>query len=61
MTGKAMRELRIEHAKKLLRQTNKPVQWISVQSGYPNEKYFFKVFREMTGYLPGEFRKKSRQ
>ncbi|MEK4356719.1 helix-turn-helix domain-containing protein [Paenibacillus sp. FSL M7-1455] len=56
-----VRELRIEHAKKLLRQTNKPVQWISVQSGYPNEKYFFKVFREMTGYLPGEFRKKSRQ
>lgn len=56
-----VRELRIEHAKKLLRQTNKPVQWISVQSGYPNEKYFFKVFREMTGYLPGEFRKKWRQ
>ncbi|MDR9856931.1 response regulator [Paenibacillus sp. VCA1] len=55
-----VRELRIEHAKTLLRQTNKPVQWISVQSGYPNEKYFFKVFRETTGYLPGEFRKKAR-
>ncbi|MBT2765305.1 hypothetical protein [Paenibacillus sp. ISL-20] len=33
---------------------------ISVQSSYPNEKYFFKVFREMTGYLPGEFRKSCR-
>ncbi len=56
-----VRELRIEHAKSLLRQTNKPVQWISVQSGYPNEKYFFKVFRDMTGLLPGEYRKSLRR
>lgn len=51
-----VREIRIEHAKDLLLRTGKPVQWIAVQSGFPNEKYFFKVFRELTGMLPREFR-----
>ncbi|WP_219835709.1 helix-turn-helix domain-containing protein [Paenibacillus sp. R14(2021)] len=51
-----VRETRIEHSKELLVRTNKPVQWIAVQSGFPNEKYFFKVFRMLTGMLPREFR-----
>lgn len=53
-----VRDLRIDHAKALLRQTNRSIGWVAAQSGYPNEKYFAKVFRELTGMLPSEFRKR---
>jgi two-component system, response regulator YesN len=52
-----IREVRVNHAKVMLRQTGKTIGWIATQAGYPNEKYFSKVFRELTGMLPGEFRK----
>lgn len=52
-----IREVRVNHAKVLLKQTGKTIGWIATQAGYPNEKYFSKVFREVTGMLPGEFRK----
>jgi two-component system response regulator YesN len=52
-----VREVRVEHAKVLLRQTRKTIGWIATQSGYPNEKYFCRVFRDVTGMLPSEFRK----
>ncbi|UUZ97214.1 helix-turn-helix domain-containing protein [Paenibacillus sp. P25] len=43
-----------------LRQTGKTIGWIASQSGYPNEKYFCRVFREVTGMLPSEYRKRSK-
>ncbi|WP_261303949.1 response regulator transcription factor [Paenibacillus andongensis] len=52
-----IREVRVNHAKVLLSQTGKTIGWIAIQAGYPNEKYFGKVFRELTGMLPGEFRR----
>jgi two-component system response regulator YesN len=52
-----IREVRVNHAKVLLTQKGKTISWIATQAGYPNEKYFGKVFRELTGMLPGEFRK----
>jgi two-component system, response regulator YesN len=52
-----VRDVRVEHAKALLRQTGKTISWIATQSGYPNEKYFCRVFREVTGKLPRDFRK----
>lgn len=52
-----IREIRVNRAKELLTRTERTIQWIATQSGYPNEKYFGKVFRELTGMLPSEFRK----
>lgn len=61
ITGKTFndytREIRMKHSEKLLRQTNKPIHWVAMESGYPNEKYFSKVFRNWAGMLPSEFRK----
>jgi len=51
-----VRDARIEYAKSLLRETNKPIYWIAAMTGYPNEKYFSKMFREQTGILPSEYR-----
>lgn len=56
-----VREIRIEHARALLKQSNRTIGWVAVQCGYPNEKYFCKVFRACTGELPSEFRKKVKE
>lgn len=56
-----VREVRVEHAKELLLRTNQSIGWIATQSGYPNGKYFCKVFREVTGVLPSEYRKREKQ
>ena len=52
-----VRDIRVEHAKTLLSQTNRSISWIASQSGYPNERYFGKVFRQTTGLLPRDYRK----
>ncbi|WP_028551276.1 response regulator transcription factor [Paenibacillus sp. UNC451MF] len=52
-----IREVRVNHAKELLCRTERTIGWVATQSGYPNEKYFGKVFREIAGVLPSEFRK----
>lgn len=61
-TGKTfqehLREIRISYARTMLEQTRKPIYWIAAKSGYPNEKYFCKVFKAVTGMLPSEYRKK---
>lgn len=54
-----VRAERMELAKSLLLKTNRQIGWIAVQAGYPNDKYFSKVFRESTGLLPSEFRKQA--
>ncbi|MFD0958402.1 response regulator transcription factor [Paenibacillus chungangensis] len=53
-----LRDIRISQAKVMLEQTMKPVYWVASRSGYPNEKYFCKVFKAVTGELPSEYRKK---
>ncbi|MCM3747523.1 helix-turn-helix domain-containing protein [Paenibacillus pasadenensis] len=51
-----LRMVRISHAKTLLKQSSKPISWVAYQSGYPNEKYFCKVFRKVVGLQPREYR-----
>lgn len=51
-----VRQARMDWAKKLLADTNKPIYWIATQTGYRNEKYFSRVFKEKTGMLPSTYR-----
>ncbi|MFA9458084.1 response regulator [Halalkalibacter sp. AB-rgal2] len=55
-----LRELRIEKAKRMIEQTKDPVHIIAGEIGYLDEKYFSRIFREQTGFLPSEYRKKHR-
>jgi YesN/AraC family two-component response regulator len=59
-TGKNVLEyinrLRIEEAKRLLRQTDMNMKEIAVNIGYNNEQSFFRYFRKLEGLTPGEFR-----
>ena len=52
-----MKEYRIQKAKKLLIGTNLKLYEIAKQVGYETPKYFSKIFREVTGQLPAEYRK----
>lgn len=50
-------EVRIEHAKILLTDTQLPISEIAAQCGFDNTSYFALVFRQITGQSPGQFRK----
>lgn len=50
-------ERRIEEAKKLLRSTNLRISQISECVGYPNVKYFVRVFHGQVSMSPADYRK----
>ncbi|MFF2090853.1 response regulator [Paenibacillus sp. NPDC058174] len=52
--------LRIAHAKQLLQSSDELVANIAVQSGYINTSHFGRVFKEMVGVTPAEYRRKSK-
>lgn len=47
---------RVEKAKKLLSETNTPINRISALCGYSSESYFMKQFKKLTGMTPTEYR-----
>lgn len=55
--GAYIRDTRTEQAKKLLLGTEKKLYEIAREVGYSDPKYFSRVFREQTGYLPADYRK----
>lgn len=55
-----VREVRMEKAKQYLVHTNKTIQWIAEHTGYMDEKYFSRTFRDQTGVLPSEYRVRRR-
>ena len=61
LTGKNfvtyLRDIRIEEAKKLLKDTDMKIIDISLAVGYDNEKHFMKVFKQVCGVSPSEYRK----
>lgn len=52
---------RVEEAKKLLVQSNLPINTVSLYVGYSNFSYFTKMFKENTGYTPLEYRRKIKE
>ncbi|MBE6631493.1 MAG: helix-turn-helix transcriptional regulator, partial [Ruminococcaceae bacterium] len=51
---------RIEYAKYLLISTNMTVSAISLSCGYKNDVHFMRIFKDLNGISPSEFRKKYR-
>ncbi len=54
-------DLRIKRAKNLLQNSDLRVGEVSAAVGYRDEKYFCRVFRQITGSSPAEYRRKSSQ
>ncbi|MDQ8736783.1 helix-turn-helix domain-containing protein [Paenibacillus sp. LHD-38] len=56
-----IRDRRIAKAEELLAQTGIPIIRIAEKTGYPNEKYFSRLFREQTGMTPSDYRQQQKQ
>lgn len=54
--GDSLRSMRLELAKSLLRETHAPVCEIACRSGFEDDRYFSRLFREHVGKLPSEYR-----
>lgn len=53
-------EVRISHAKSLLKNTNMKISDVAWKAGYPNHQYFNRIFAEQVGMPPSDYRKISR-
>lgn len=53
-----LNECRLEKAKALLSESEKPIDLIAREMGFENEKYFYSFFKTHTGRTPGDFRKR---
>ncbi|MCF2720451.1 response regulator [Paenibacillus sp. UKAQ_18] len=64
LMGKTFNEysrfIRIEKSKEYLLNTTNTIFWIAERVGYTDEKYFSRIFRELTGLLPSEYRQLGR-
>ncbi|MCF7754278.1 response regulator [Paenibacillus xylanexedens] len=64
LMGKTFNEysrfIRVEKSKEYLLNTNNTIFWIAERVGYTDEKYFSRIFRELTGLLPSEYRQLGR-
>jgi YesN/AraC family two-component response regulator len=49
-------EVRLEKAKELLSQSSRPISEIVKIIGFPNNNYFYKIFKKLTGITPAEYR-----
>ena len=56
-----VQRLRIEHSKRLLRETNRSVITISFECGFDNLSNFYRTFKKLTGYSPNQWRSRSRK
>ncbi|MBY3618258.1 response regulator [Acinetobacter sp. CUI P1] len=54
--GECLRGMRLELAKSLLLETSLPVCEIASRSGFEDDRYFSRLFRERIGKLPSEYR-----
>ncbi|WP_379150748.1 response regulator [Paenibacillus sp. sgz5001063] len=54
--GDSLRSMRLELAKTLLLETHYPVCEIAGKSGFEDDRYFSRLFREHVGKLPSEYR-----
>ena len=50
-------DLRIQKAKELLKTSSYHVNEISHMVGYPNFRYFSRIFKQQTGMTPNDYRK----
>ena len=53
-------KVRIEKACQMLSETNDTVQSVAEKVGFTDMKFFYNVFKRITGEIPGEYQKNHR-
>jgi AraC family transcriptional regulator, exoenzyme S synthesis regulatory protein ExsA len=56
--GRWLMNKKLDHAKKLLIQTNDTISSVAFDSGFENTAHFSRIFKQKTGTTPMEYRKK---
>lgn len=51
-----IQDIRISHAKRLLKETTSKINEISEKVGFRNPAYFIKIFKRQTGFSPNQYR-----
>jgi LacI family transcriptional regulator len=59
--GEHLRSMRMDHAKKLLIETDNKIETIATLSGYPGLNTFFVAFKRNYGISPAEYRKEAQR
>lgn len=57
--GRWLMDKKMQHAKKLLIQTNGTIASVAFDSGFENTAHFSRIFKQKTGITPMEYRKKA--
>jgi len=52
-----LRNVRVEHAKMLLRTTNLPTAQIAINCGFQSPHHLIRSFKKVTGHTPGDYRR----
>lgn len=52
-----LRNVRVEHAKLLLRTTNLPTAQIAINCGFQSPHHLIRSFKKVTGHTPGDYRR----
>lgn len=58
-TMTCIRTIRVNTAKKLLAESSEPVLDIAIRCGFDSQSYFARVFKQVTGLTPSEFRRQN--
>ena len=58
LAGQELQRIRIEHAKKLLSDSNSKMEVIAKMSGYESANSFWVAFKRIAGISPKQYRKK---
>ena len=58
--GRNLQDIRLNHAKQLLRESDFPVEKICYRCGFSDISNFYRMFKKQTGESPTGFRKKTR-
>lgn len=53
-----LNDVRIQHSKSLLAETNYSISYISENIGYSDQSYFGKIFKKLVGLTPLQYRNK---
>jgi transcriptional regulator GlxA family with amidase domain len=52
-----LQNVRVEEAKRLLENTERPIEDISERVGYSDASFFRRLFKRLTGLTPGHYRR----
>jgi transcriptional regulator GlxA family with amidase domain len=56
-----LNQMRIDRAADMLANSDRDLKMIALDTGFPDQSYFTKVFRRHRGLTPAEFRRQARR